>query len=137
MFGNREVCIGLSVAVEMIPIVQIMQLVPHFVKRFTGHIDTLSPALYSSPRRDDQPCSTRSDSCVEREAGSAPLRLLLTAQPANPLFPLCLDHCGVLPVKSFSGGWTNLVFSYLAGDSFAAQGSFQIKSLSGGVCQSR
>ncbi len=33
MFGNREVCIGLSVAVEIIPIVQIMQLVPHFVKR--------------------------------------------------------------------------------------------------------
>jgi hypothetical protein len=26
MFGNREVCIGLSVAVEIIPTVQIMQL---------------------------------------------------------------------------------------------------------------
>jgi hypothetical protein len=110
MFGNREVCIGLRVAVKLIPLVQIMQLVPHFVKRFTGHIDTLSPALYSSPRRDDQPYSTRCDSCVEREAGSAPLRLLLTAQPANPLFPLCLDHCGVPPLES-SGGWTNLAFS--------------------------
>ena len=55
MFGNREVCIGLSVAVKLVPLVQIMQLVRHFVKRFTGHIDTLSPALYSSPRRDDQP----------------------------------------------------------------------------------
>ena len=79
MFGNREVCIGLSVAVEIIPLVQIMQLVAHFVKRFTGRVDTLSPALYSSPRRDDQPCSTRSDRCVEREARSALRRLLLTA----------------------------------------------------------
>jgi hypothetical protein len=82
------------VAVEIIPLVQMMQLVPQFVKRFTGHIDTLSPALYSSPRRDEQPCSTRSDSYVEREAGSAPLRLLLTAQPANLLF--LDDRCVVL-----------------------------------------
>ena len=86
------------VAVEMIPLVQIMQLVPQFVKRFTGHIDTLSSALYSSPRRDEQPCSTRSDTYVEREAGSAPLRLLLTAQPANPLF---LDDCCVVLLEIF------------------------------------
>ena len=82
----------------MIPLVQIMQLVPQFVKRFTGHIDTLSSALYSSPRRDEQPCSTRSDTYVEREAGSAPLRLLLTAQPANPLF---LDDCCVVLLEIF------------------------------------
>jgi hypothetical protein len=107
MFGNREVCIGLSVAVKLLPMVKIMQLVQHFVKRFTGHIDTLSPALYSSPRRDDQPSSTRSDSCVEREAGSAPLRLLLTPLACDPFAPGSL-RC--LPVESFPGGWTNLVF---------------------------
>jgi hypothetical protein len=45
MFGNREVCIGLSLAVEIAPLVQIMQLAPHFVKRFTPDIDTLSRAL--------------------------------------------------------------------------------------------
>ncbi len=45
MFGNQEVCIGLNVAVKIIPLVQIMQLDRHFVKRFTGHVDTLSPAL--------------------------------------------------------------------------------------------
>ena len=118
MFGNREVCIGLSVAAKLIPLVQIMQLAPHFVKRFTGHIDTLSPALYSSPRRDDQTCSTRCDSCVEREAVSAPLQLLLTAQPANPLF---LDHCGVP-----AGGPTRS-FAYLAGDSLSRKNGFMLK----------
>jgi hypothetical protein len=45
MFGNREVCIGLSVAVETLPLVEIMQLAAHFVKRFTHDIDTLSRAL--------------------------------------------------------------------------------------------
>jgi hypothetical protein len=45
MFGNREVCIGLSVAVEILPLVEIMQLAAHFVKRFTHDIDTLSRAL--------------------------------------------------------------------------------------------
>jgi hypothetical protein len=78
MFGNREVCIGLSVAVKLVPLVQIMQLVSNFVKRFTCHIDTLTPPLYSSRRRDDPPCSTRCDSCVEPKAGSPSLRLLLT-----------------------------------------------------------
>jgi len=33
MFGNREVCIGLSVAAKILPLVQIMQLAAHFVKR--------------------------------------------------------------------------------------------------------
>ena len=33
MFGNREVCIGLSVAAKILPLVQIMRLEPHFVKR--------------------------------------------------------------------------------------------------------
>jgi hypothetical protein len=131
MFGNREVCIGLSVAVKLLPVVQIMQLVPHFVKRFTGHIDTLSPALYSSPRRDDQPCSTRSDSCVEREAGPAP-HLLLSLWPANPLF---LDHCGVSPVERFSACGPTWSFAYLAGDSLP-QRWFRVKSLLGEVCQS-
>ncbi len=45
MFGNREVFIGLGAAVKLLPLVQIMQLAPHFVKRFTGDIDTLSGAL--------------------------------------------------------------------------------------------
>ena len=37
MFGNREVCIGLSAAVKIPPLVQIMQLAENFVKRFTHH----------------------------------------------------------------------------------------------------
>jgi hypothetical protein len=45
MFGNREVCIGLSVAAKIIPLVQIILLEARFVKRFTGHVDMLSPAL--------------------------------------------------------------------------------------------
>jgi hypothetical protein len=107
MFGNREVCIALSVAVEIMPLVPIMQLAANFVKRFAGHVDTLTPALYSSPRRDGQPCSTRCDGCVEREAGSAPLRLLLTAWPANPLL---LDY-----------------FAYLAADSLSRQDGYALK----------
>jgi hypothetical protein len=45
MFGNREVCIGLNVAAEIKPLDQIILLEARFVKRFTVHIDTLSPAL--------------------------------------------------------------------------------------------
>ena len=33
MFGNREACIGLSVTVEIPPLVQIMRLAASFVKR--------------------------------------------------------------------------------------------------------
>ena len=54
MFGNREVCIGLSVAVEIKPLNRIILLEAHFVKRFTCHIDTLSPRSYSSPRCNDK-----------------------------------------------------------------------------------
>jgi hypothetical protein len=36
MFGNREVCIGLSVAVEMMPLLQIMQLESRFCQA-TSH----------------------------------------------------------------------------------------------------
>jgi len=52
MFGNREVCIGLSVAVEILPLVEIMQSAAHFVKRFTHDIDTLSRALTACLARD-------------------------------------------------------------------------------------
>jgi hypothetical protein len=45
MFGNREVCIGLSVAAEIKLLDQIILLEARFVKRFRGHIDTLSPTL--------------------------------------------------------------------------------------------
>jgi hypothetical protein len=54
MFGNREVCIGVSVTVKTILFVQIMQLVANFVKRFTGPIDMLVLHSYSLPSCNDQ-----------------------------------------------------------------------------------
>jgi hypothetical protein len=38
MFGNREVCIGLSVAVKILPLAQIIRLEPRFVKRLQAKL---------------------------------------------------------------------------------------------------
>jgi hypothetical protein len=59
MFGNRKVCIGLSVAANVRPLDQIILLEEHFVKRFTGHIDRPRLALPLARARDSFPAPRR------------------------------------------------------------------------------